>query len=181
MAAEVMAVTVMAVVATCIMGDTVMAGVVTCTMVMVGRAMPITDPLMARVMLAPAADMRIMDMAGGITVTGTPAMVVGGVATTTHTVLVPAGALRPLVGFGSAISPRQFVHEEAPHGGDGASSISGAWGSRRGLLCQYLSQRGTRGCGICHHIRYESPAGDQVRRAEVSAALDREMLRGAAL
>ena len=99
----------MAVVATCIMGDTVMAGVVTFIMVMVGQAMPITDRLMAGDMLAPATDMRIMDMAGGITVTGTPATVVGGVATTTRTVLVPAGALRPLVGFGSATSPRQFV------------------------------------------------------------------------
>ena len=143
-------VTVMAVVATCIMGDTVMAGVVTCTMVMVGQAMPITDLLMARVMLAPATDMRIMDMAGGITVTGTPATVVGGVATTTLTVLVRAGALRPLVGFGSATSPRQFVHEEAPYGGDGASSISGAWGSRRGLLCDQHNQRCALACGICH-------------------------------
>ena len=103
MAAGVMgAVTVMAVVAMCIMGDTFTAGVVTCTMVMVGQAMPITDPLMAGDMLAPATDMRIMDMAAGTTVTGTPATVVGGVATTTRTVLVPAGALRPLVGFGSA-------------------------------------------------------------------------------
>jgi len=134
MAAGVMgAVTVMAVVAMCIMGDTFTAGVVTCTMVMVGQAMPITDPLMAGDMLAPATDMRIMDMAAGTTVTGTPATVVGGVATTTRTVLVPAGALRPLVGFGSATSPRQFVHEEAPHGGDGASSISGAWGLTSGL------------------------------------------------
>ena len=54
-------VTVMAVVAMCIVGATVTAGVVTCTMVMVGQAMPITDLLMARVMLALAADMRIMD------------------------------------------------------------------------------------------------------------------------
>ena len=98
----------MAVVATCIMGDTVMAGVVTCTMV--GRqAMPITDPLMARVMLALATDMRIMDMAGGITVTGIPATVVGGVATATRTVLGRAGASGQLVGFGSATSPRQLV------------------------------------------------------------------------
>ena len=60
MAAGVMgAVTVMAVVAMCIMGDTFTAGVVTCTMVMVGQAMPITDPLMAGDMLAPATDMRI--------------------------------------------------------------------------------------------------------------------------
>ena len=27
----------------------------------------------------------------------------------------------------------QFVHEEAPYGGDGASSISGAWGLTPGL------------------------------------------------
>ena len=80
----------MAVVAMCIMGDTVMAGVVTCTMV--GQAMPITDPLMARVMLALATDMRIMDMAGGITVTGIPATVVGGVATGTLMVSGRAGA-----------------------------------------------------------------------------------------
>ena len=80
-------------VATCIMGDTVTAGVVTCTMVMVGQAMPITDPLMARVMVAPATVMRIMDMAGGITVTGTPAMAVGGVAAGTLMVLEPVGVL----------------------------------------------------------------------------------------
>ena len=127
MAAGVMgAVTVMAVVAMCIMGDTFTAGVVTCTMVMVGQAMPITDPLMAGDMLAPATDMRIMDMAAGTTVTGTPATVVGGVATTTRTVLVPAGALRPLVGFGSAtracthktfLPPaKMFVFRRRPNG-----------------------------------------------------------------
>jgi hypothetical protein len=114
------------VVAMCIMGDTVTAGVVTCTMVMVGQAMPITDPLMAGDMLAPATDMRIMDMAAGTTVTGTPATVVGGVATTTRTVLVPAGALRPLVGFGSAtracthktfLPPaKMFVFRRRPNG-----------------------------------------------------------------
>jgi hypothetical protein len=88
MAAEVMAVvTVMAVVAKCIMGDTVMAGVVTFIMVMVGQAMPITDPLMARVMVAPAMLLRIMDMAGGTTITGTPAMAAGGVAAATLMVL----------------------------------------------------------------------------------------------
>jgi hypothetical protein len=94
MAAEVvvMAVaTVMAVVAICMVGDKVTVGVVTCTMVMVGQAMPITDPLMARVMLAPATDMRIMDMAAGITVTGTPAMAAGGVAAGTLMVLERVG------------------------------------------------------------------------------------------
>ena len=84
-------VTVMVVVATCIAGDTVMAGVVTCTMVMVGQAMPITDRLMARVMLALATDMRIMDMADGITVTGIPATAVGGVAVGTLMVLERVG------------------------------------------------------------------------------------------
>ena len=94
MAAEVMVMavaTVMAVVAICMVGDKVMAGVVTCIMVMVGQAMPITDLLMARVMLAPATDMRIMDMAAGITVTGTPAMAAGGVATGTLMVLERVG------------------------------------------------------------------------------------------
>ena len=83
--------TVMAVVAICMLGDKVTVGVVTCTMVMVGQAMPITDPLMASVMLAPATDMRIMDMAGGITVTGTPAMAAGGVAAGTLMVLERVG------------------------------------------------------------------------------------------
>jgi hypothetical protein len=94
MAAEVMAVvTVMAVVAKCIMGDTVMAGVVTCMVVMVGQAMPTTDLLMATVMVALAMLMRIMDMAGGTTVTGTPAMAAGGVAAGTLMVLERVGVL----------------------------------------------------------------------------------------
>ena len=67
-----------------------------------------------------------LDMAAGTTVTGTPATVVGGVATTTRTVLVPAGALRPLVGFGSAtracthktfLPPaKMFVFRRRPNG-----------------------------------------------------------------
>ena len=99
-------VTVMGVVAKCIMGDTVMAGVVTFIMVMVGQAMPITDPLMARVMVAPATVMLITAiMADGITVTGTPAMVAGGVAVGTLMVLERAGASgQQQVGFGSATS-----------------------------------------------------------------------------
>jgi hypothetical protein len=109
------AVTVMAAVATCIMEDTVTAGAVTCTMVMVGQAMPITDPLMARVMVAPATDMRIMDMAGGITVTGTPAMAAGGVAVGTLMVLEPVGVLgQQQVGFGSVTSPHQFAPRRSP-------------------------------------------------------------------
>ena len=97
-------VTVMAVVAICMVGDTVMAGMVTCIMVMVGQAMLIMDLLIARVMVTLAAVMLIMGiMAGGITVTGIPAMVVGGVATGTLMVLERAGALgQQWVGFGSA-------------------------------------------------------------------------------
>jgi hypothetical protein len=92
--------------------DTVMAGVVTRMVVMVGQVMLITDLLMAtvapatvmviQVMVIQAMVMLTTGMAGGITVTGTPAVVAGGVGTTTHTVLVPAGGSRPPVGFGSA-------------------------------------------------------------------------------
>ena len=89
---------------------------------------------MAGDMLAPATDMRIMDMAAGTTVTGTPATVVGGVATTTRTVLVPAGALRPLGGFGSATSLRQFVHEEARRGATGLLGFP-ALGVHAGACC----------------------------------------------
>ena len=108
MAAVVM---VMAVVAICMLGDTVMAGVVTRMVVMVGQAMLITDLLMATVMVAPAT---VMDtpatvmpimgiMAGGIMVTGTPAMVAGGAATGTHMALEPVGVSgQAWVGFGSA-------------------------------------------------------------------------------
>ena len=61
MAAEVMVmavVTVMAVVAICMWADTVMAGVVTCMVAMVGQAMPITDLLMATVMVNLACSSR---------------------------------------------------------------------------------------------------------------------------
>jgi hypothetical protein len=94
MAVEVMVMAVVtAVVAMCIVGDTAMAGTVTCIMVMVGQAMPITDLLMARVMVILATVMLITGtMAGGITVTGTLAMVAGGVATGTLMVLERAGA-----------------------------------------------------------------------------------------
>ena len=91
---------VMAVVAICmlaatvmadtVMADTVMAGTVTC--IMVGQAMPITDLLIATVMVIPATVMRIMGMAGGTTVTGTPVTVAGGVATGTLMVSERAGA-----------------------------------------------------------------------------------------
>ena len=92
MAAEVM---VMAVVAICMPGDTVMAGVR--IVVIVGQAMPIADLLMATVMVAQATVIRAMvmlttGMAGGIMVTGTPAMVAGGVAAGTGMVLERAGA-----------------------------------------------------------------------------------------
>jgi hypothetical protein len=121
MAAEVM-VTVGVVI--CMLGDTVMAGVVTRMVVMVGQVMLITDLLMAtvapatvmviqvmviQVMVIQAMVMLTTGMAGGITVTGTPAMGGGGVATGTLMVLEHAGALgRLLVGFGSATSPRRF-------------------------------------------------------------------------
>ena len=86
----------------------VMAGVVARMVVMVGQAMPITDLLMA----IQATVMLIMGiMAGGITVTGTPAMAAGGAATGTHMALEPVGVSgRELVGYGSATSPRRF-HE----------------------------------------------------------------------
>jgi hypothetical protein len=79
--------------------------------VMVGQAMPTTDLLMATVMVALATVMVILAtvtliigiMAGGITVTGTPAMVAGGVATGTHMALELVGVSgQELVGFGSA-------------------------------------------------------------------------------
>jgi hypothetical protein len=90
----VMVMAVMAVVAICmladtVMADTVMAGTVTC--IMVGQAMPITDLLIATVMVIPATVMHIMGMAGGTTVTGTPVTVAGGVATGTLMVLERAG------------------------------------------------------------------------------------------
>ena len=86
-------VTVMAVVAICMLADTAMAGMVTCIVVMVGQAMPIMDPLMAPAIVALATVMLITGiMAGGITVTGTPAMVAGGVATGTLMALEHAGA-----------------------------------------------------------------------------------------
>ena len=85
----------MAVVAICMPGDTVMAGVR--IVVIVGQAMPIADLLMATVMVAQATVIRAMvmlttGMAGGIMVTGTPAMVAGGVAAGTGMVLERAGA-----------------------------------------------------------------------------------------
>src|SRR6476660_6129751 len=94
MAAEVM---VMAVVAICMLADTVIAGVVTRMVVMVGQATPIADLLMATVMVAQATVIRAMvmlttGMAGGIMVTGTPAMAAGGVAAGTLMVLERAGA-----------------------------------------------------------------------------------------
>ena len=101
---------VMAVVAICMPGDTVMAGVR--MVVMVGQAMPIADLLIVTVMVAQATVMVIQamvmlttGMAGGITVTGTPAMVAGGVAVGTLMVLERAGASgQQQVGFGSATS-----------------------------------------------------------------------------
>ena len=113
------AVTAMAVVAIYMLGDTVMAGVVTSIVVMVGQAMLIADLLMATVMVVLAMVMVIQatvmlimgTMAGGITVTGTPAMVAGGVATGTHMALELVGVSgQELVGFGSATSPRR-LHE----------------------------------------------------------------------
>ena len=94
-----------AVVASC-MVVTVMAGMVTRIVVTVGPAMLIMDLLMARVMVAPATVMLITAiMADGITVTGTPAMVAGGVAVGTLMVLERAGASgQQQVGFGSATS-----------------------------------------------------------------------------
>ena len=99
MAAEVMVMGVTAVVAICMLGDTVMAGVVTRMVVMVGQAMPIADLLIVTVMVAQATVMVIQavvmlttGMAGGIMVTGTPAMVAGGVAAGTGMVLERAGA-----------------------------------------------------------------------------------------
>jgi hypothetical protein len=94
MAAEVMVmVVVTAVVATCMVVHTVMAGMDTRIVVMVGQAMLIMDLLMARVMVVLATVILITGiMAGGITVTGTPAMVAGGVATGTVMVLERAGA-----------------------------------------------------------------------------------------
>ena len=89
----------MAVVAICMLADTVMAGVVTRMVVMVGQAMPIADLLIVTVMVAQATVMVIQavvmlttGMAGGIMVTGTPAMVDGGVAAGTGMVLERAGA-----------------------------------------------------------------------------------------
>ena len=92
-------------VATC-MVVTVMAGMVTRIVVTVGQAMLIMDLLMARVMVAPATVMLITAiMADGITVSGTPAMVAGGVAVGTLMVLERAGASgQRQVGFGSATS-----------------------------------------------------------------------------
>jgi len=71
--------------------------VVTRMVVMVGQATPIADLLMATVMVAQATVIRAMvmlttGMAGGIMVTGTPAMVAGGVAAGTGMVLERAGA-----------------------------------------------------------------------------------------
>ena len=96
-----------AVVATC-MVVTVMAGMVTRIVVTVGQAMLIMDLLMARVMVAPATVMLITAiMADGITVTGTPAMVAGGVAVGTLMVLERAGASgQQQAGYGSATSLR---------------------------------------------------------------------------
>jgi len=109
-----MAAEVMVVVAICMLADTVMAGVVTCMVVMVGQAMPITDPLMATVMVAlatvtviQATVMLTMGMAGGIMVTGILAMVAGGVAAGTLMVLERAGASgQQQAGYGSATSLR---------------------------------------------------------------------------
>jgi hypothetical protein len=94
MAAEVM---VTVAVAICMLGDTVMAGVVTRMVVMVGQATSIADLLMVMVALATvtviqATVMLTMGTAGGITVTGTPATVAGGVAIGTLMVLERAGA-----------------------------------------------------------------------------------------
>jgi len=57
-------------------------------------------------------------------------------------------------------SPRQFVHEEAPYGGDGASSISG--------------EAVVTICGFATTTQMKTP--DQVR-AEVSATTNRGMPR----
>jgi hypothetical protein len=111
MAAEVM-VTVGVVI--CMLGDTVMAGVVTRMVVMVGQVMLITDLLMATVP-ATVMVMQVMvtlttGMAGGITVTGTPAMVAGGVAIGTHMALEPVGVSgQELVGSGCATKERLFL------------------------------------------------------------------------
>src|SRR6478672_4572454 len=109
-----MAAEVMVVVAICMLADTVMAGVVTCMVVMVGQAMPIADLLMATVMVAlatvtviQATVMLTMGMAGGITVTGIPAMVAGGVAAGTLMVSERAGASgQQQAGYGCATSLR---------------------------------------------------------------------------
>jgi hypothetical protein len=113
MAAEVM---VMVVVAICMLGDTVMGGMGTGMVVMVGQATLIMDLLMATVMVVLAkvmvtTVMRIMGrMAGGITVTGTPAMVAGGVAVGTHMALEPVGVSgQELVGSGCATKERLFL------------------------------------------------------------------------
>jgi hypothetical protein len=117
MAAEVM-VTVGVVI--CMLGDTVMAGVVTRMVVMVGQVMLITDLLMAtvapatvmviQVMVIQAMVMLTTGMAGGITVTGTPAMVAGGVAIGTHMALEPVGVSgQELVGSGCATKERLFL------------------------------------------------------------------------
>jgi hypothetical protein len=117
MAAEVM-VTVGVVI--CMLGDTVMAGVVTRMVVMVGQVMLITDLLMAtvapatvmviQVMVIQAMVMLTTGMAGGITVTGTPAMVAGGVAIGTHMALEPVGVSgQELVGFGCATNRNAWV------------------------------------------------------------------------
>jgi hypothetical protein len=110
MAAVVM---VMAAVAICMLVDMDMGGVVTRMVVMVGQATPIADLLMATVMVTLATVtviqvtvMLTTGMAGGITVTGIPAMVAGGEAAGTLTVLERAGASgQLLVGFGSATRP----------------------------------------------------------------------------
>ena len=104
----------MAVVAICMLGDTVMAGAVTRMVVMVGQAMLIADLLIVTVMVAQATVMVIQavvmlttGMAGGIMVTGTPAMVAGGVAAGTLMVLERAGASgQQQAGYGSATSLR---------------------------------------------------------------------------
>ena len=100
----------MAAVAIWMLGDMVMAGVVTRMVVMVGQAMPVADLLMVTVapvmvMVIQAVVMLTTGMAVGITVTGTPAMVAGGVAAGTLMVLDHAGASgQPQVGYGSATS-----------------------------------------------------------------------------
>jgi hypothetical protein len=112
MAAEVM---VTVGVAICMRGDTVMAGVVTRMVAMVGQVMLITDLLMATVAPATVMVIQVMvtlttGMAGGITVTGTPAMVAGGVAIGTHMALEPVGVSgQELVGSGCATKERLFL------------------------------------------------------------------------